>query len=101
MRKIYLFAFLFLLCGCQLVQGQILAPLPPHSTTFTGNVRGYWFTAPACFTITGLEVASEAGAGSQNIAVCRLPATPPIYSATTNVFTTLFVTQNNATVGTI
>lgn len=101
MRKIYLL-LLLLLVGMDLsVQAQIVAPLPAHASQFTGNVRGYWFTSPSCFTITGLEVPTDAGAGSQNIAVCRLDAVPPIFSVTTNAFTTLYVTQNNSTTGVI
>ncbi len=99
MKKIYHFLFLLLCSGGLFAQTQLV--LPAHSTTFSGNVRGYWFTSPTCFTITGLEVASEAGAGTQNIAVIRLPAPPPIFAATTNVFTTLFLTQNNPATGVI
>ena len=101
MRKFYFFALLLFGFGSILAQTQIQMPLPAHSTTFPGNVRGYWFVAPTCFTITGLEVPSEAGTGAQNIAVMRLPAAPPIFSATTNVFTTLFLTQNNPATGII
>jgi PKD repeat protein len=82
-------------------QTMIQAPLPPHASTYTGNVRGYWFTAPDCFTLTGLEVASEAGAGNQSIAVLRLDTLPAVYPVTTNAFTTLFLTQNNPAVGVI
>lgn len=99
MRKLIL--SVLMLCLFSATQAQTVAPLPAHSTTFTGNVRGYWFTSPSCFTITGLEVATEAGSGTQNIAVIRFPSPPPIYSATTNVFTVLFLTQNNATAGVI
>lgn len=101
MRKFYFFTFLLLLFGGIHAQTQIQAPLPAHGSQYTGNVRGYWFTAPTCFTITGLEVASEAGGGLQNIAVMRLYSPPPLYSATTNVFTTLFLTQNNPASGII
>lgn len=83
------------------IVAQTVAPLPAHNVQFSGNVRGYWFTAPDCFTITGLEVATEAGAGAQNIAVLRLYAPPPIFSATTNAFTVLFLTQNNPATGVI
>lgn len=74
--------------------------LPPHASVFTGNVRGYWFTAPIDFTITGLDIPVEVS-GLQNIAVVRFSATPPLYATTTNSFTTLFLTQNDPTVGVI
>jgi hypothetical protein len=78
-----------------------IAPLPAQSTTFTGNVRGYWFTAPLSFTITGLRVPDATV--DQSIAVVKfIPAVPPpVYTATTNDFTTLFLTQNNTNTGVI
>lgn len=84
-----------------LAQNFIQMPLPPQATTFSGNVRGYWFTSPTCFTITGLEVPTDASAGLQNIAVVRLDSVPPQYPATTNAFTTLFLTQNDTASGMI
>ncbi len=75
--------------------------MPNQTSTFTGNVRGYYFVAPSCFTITGLQVPTDASSGAQSIAVVRFYATPPTYSVTTNSFTTLFLTQNNATAGII
>lgn len=80
---------------------QSVIDLPAHSSTYSGNVRGYWFTAPKDFTITGVELPTDAGAGAQSIAVVRLAAEPPLYSATTNDFELLFLTQNDATVGMI
>lgn len=77
-----------------------MMPHNAHSSIYTGNVRGYWFVAPCDFTITGLKNPPEIS-GLQNIAVVSLPTTPPTFSATTNTFTTLFLTQNNPTVGII
>lgn len=70
--------------------------LPNQTTTFSGNVRGYWFTAPADFVITGVRVPTDASSGNSNIAILKLPTTPPVYSATTNTFDVLYLTQNNA-----
>ncbi len=81
-------------------QTQILAPHPAQTTTFSGNVRGYYFVAPTCFTITGVEVPNN-NSGNQSIAVVRFNAIPPIFSTTTNSFTTLFLTQNNPATGII
>lgn len=83
------------------LQAQTLMPLPPQSSTFSGNVRGYWFTAPTCFTITGVEVPTDASSGAQNIAVVRLNNPPPTYATTTNDFTLLFLTQNDPATGVI
>ncbi len=64
--------------------------LPPHSTNFGGNVRGYWFTAPSCFTITGLRVPEDASSEGQNIEIIRFNSgEPPLYSGTTNDFVSL------------
>ena len=72
-------------------------PLPPQVTTFTGNVRGYWFTAPSSFTMSALYVPTNASSGNQNIAVIKFNGAtpPPAFPGTTNAFTTLFLTQNN------
>lgn len=83
------------------VSAQTLMPLPAQTGTFSGNVRGYWFTAPTCFTITGLEVPTDASSGAQNIAVVRLNNPPPTFSTTTNDFTLLYLTQNNPIGGVI
>lgn len=72
-----------------------LMPLPNQTGTFTGNVRGYWFTAPSNFSIKGLRVPTEAGGGAQSIAVLRFASPPPVFAATTNNFETLFLTQSN------
>jgi len=77
--------------------------LPPQTATFTGNVRGYWFTAPTSFTMTSLFVPTDASTGSQSIAVVRFNGAvpPPVFAATTNAFATLFLTQNNPAAGAI
>jgi Secretion system C-terminal sorting domain len=90
-----------LFIGSLSAQTQIQMALPAQTTLFTGNVRGYWFTAPTCFTITGLEVPASAGSGLQSIAVVRFQANPPLFTSTTNNFTTLYLTQNNTASGII
>jgi len=81
----------------------VTIPLPNQNGTFTGNVRGYWFTAPTNFTMTALRVPTDASSGNQSIAVVRFnPATPPpAFPGTTNAFTTLFLSQNNPAAGNI
>ncbi len=83
--------------------GPLTIPLNAQTGTFTGNVRGYFFTAPANFTMTALRVPTDASAGTQNIAVVRMTGAtpPPAFPATTNAFTTLFLTQVNPAVGNI
>lgn len=85
------------------VQAQTPMGLPAQSGTFSGNVRGYYFTAPTCFTITGLEVPTDASSGAQSIAVVRFwnNQTPPLYATTTNAFTVLYLTQSNPATGMI
>lgn len=73
--------------------------MPGQTSTFTGNVRGYYFVAPSCFTITGAMIPTDASTGDQSIAIVRFYDTPPTYSATTNSFTVLYLTQNNTNSG--
>jgi hypothetical protein len=81
--------------------GSGTVPLPAHGSNYTGaNVRGMWFTAPVGFTITGLQALTQL-TGSQSIAVVKFAAPPPIFSATTNAFTLLYLTQNNPATGVI
>ena len=63
----------------------------PFGTDFqsTSLTRGYWFTAPVAFTITGLRVPTDVGTEVQNIEIVRLSAAPPAYSTVTNSFTSL------------
>ena len=90
-----------LVTGSLWSQTQILAPMPGQTGTFSGNVRGYWFTAPTCFTITGADVPTEASSGNQSIAIVRFhgDTPPPAYSATTDAFTTLFLVQDGSATG--
>lgn len=79
------------------------ASMPAQTGIFSGNSRGYWFTAPTNFTITSLKVPTTASSGNQSIAVLKFTGNtpPPVFSSTTNAFTTLFITQNNTTAGNI
>ena len=64
-----------------------LMPLSTYSNPYTGNVRGYYFTAPTNFTISGLRVPTYASSGSQSIAVVKFTAGPPAaYPTLTNSF---------------
>jgi photosystem II stability/assembly factor-like uncharacterized protein/subtilisin-like proprotein convertase family protein len=78
-------------------------PLGAQTGTFGGLARGYFFTAPTNFTMTALRVPTDASAGNQNVAVVRFTGAtpPPAFPATTNAFTTLFVSQNNPAAGNI
>lgn len=61
--------------------------LPAEGSTFSNNVRGYYFTAPVDFVITGLRVPTTASSGPQNIAILRFPnSAPPLWNSTTNDF---------------
>lgn len=74
-----------------------MIPLPPHSTVYTGSVRGYWFIAPTNFTIVGLRVSADAGTGNQFIHLMKInDPTPVLYPTASTNFTTLAYI-NNAT----
>ncbi len=79
------------------------APLPPHGSNYSGNVRGYYFTAPVDFIISGLWVPTEASGGGQNIEVLLFDnqTPPPAWSATTNAFTSLGYWSNHDPLDTI
>lgn len=77
----------------QIVQAQTMIPIPAHSTTYSPQIRGFWFTAPVDFVITGLRIPSEAGSGLQYIQVFKInDAVPVVYSTTSTNFTSLHVT---------
>lgn len=68
--------------------------------TFTGNTRGYWFTAPVDFLIDGIHVVPDASTDNQDVAIVRFNSgAPPLFSSTTNDFTTLFLSQDDSTAG--
>ena len=88
MEKSYPFSYLkavlsfLLLFTLNQSMGQTMMPLPPHASVYTGNVRGYWFTAPVNFTITGLRVSPQAGTGLQYIHVFKInDPVPVVYAA--------------------
>ena len=65
--------------GAQGVQAQAIETMDvgPHNSTFSGNVRGYWFTAPRDFYIVGVDVPTEASTANFNAVIIRFPAPPP------------------------
>ena len=69
----------------------------PQVDTFDGWTRGYYFTAPTAFTITGVYVPTDASSANQSIQVVRFNSSaPPIFSNTTDDFTSLGLWQDNA-----
>ncbi len=87
------------------VQSQSLATgsisLPAYASTYNGNTRGMWFTAPTSFIITGVQVPTDVSSGNQSIAIMKFPSNPPTYSSVTNTFSILYLTQNNTNTGII
>ena len=67
--------------------------LPNHEQFFSGNVRGYYFTAPTDFCLTNVRVPTDAS-GSQSVAIVKFNSgTPPVFPSTTNDFTQLHYTS--------
>jgi hypothetical protein len=81
---------LSLMAGSAFGQCQFAA-MPAQSGPFPGNTRGYVFTAPVDFRITGVNVLLPPGSVNQfaNFAIVRHVAEPPFFPAVTNDFTSL------------
>ncbi|PBQ34364.1 hypothetical protein CNR22_22160 [Sphingobacteriaceae bacterium] len=69
--------------------------LPAQASIYTGHLtRGFWFTAPVDFIITGLRVPLDiTGTANSGIAVMKFSAVPPTYATTTSSFNTLYLDQ--------
>ena len=68
--------------------------LPAHLNNVAAmETRGFYFTAPVDFIITGLRVPVAIGGTISGIAVMKFPAVPPLYTNVTNTFNTLFLDQ--------
>jgi hypothetical protein len=75
-------------------------PLPAQAGSYSGNIRGYFFTAPINFTITGVRVPEDAATGNQTVEILRFNAgTPPAYPGLTNDFVSLAYFNSVASTG--
>ena len=64
--------------------------LPNQSSTYGPNVRGYYFTAPIDFCITGVKVPTTASSDCQNVAIVKFTSGAPLaYPTLTNNFVQL------------
>ena len=73
----------------------------PQTSTYDGLTRGYWFTAPAAFTITGLFIPDTASTGVQNLQVLRFTGTPTTYPIEGTNFSSLGLFLNQSATSTV
>ena len=94
MKKFY-FLFLILVGTASISLSQITMPLPPHGSVYNGLPRGYWFTAPVAFTITGVKISPESGTGTQYIHImkCNDPFPVAFGSQSTNFNTLAYISN--------
>jgi hypothetical protein len=67
-----------------------ISGIPPQSSVFTGNARGYWFTAPFDIVITGFRVPDDASSAVQNVQVMRFAAPPANFPGNSSYDALLF-----------
>ena len=89
MRKfnlLWLFMMFFVINGFS----QTMMPLPGYGSTYSATqTRGYWFTAPTDFIISGLKVPTDVGTDDQYIQLVKFNTTPPAFPGTATGFTNL------------
>ena len=76
------------------VEAQSIIPIPPHGSVFSGNSRGFWFTAPTDFVITGVRAPYDFNTTAQSVHLVKFNTPPPAWSSTTTDFTTLHYSAN-------
>ena len=96
MKRIFLVVLaILLICICSSPVSATLIDVGPQVATYTSMTRGFWFTAPTDFRITGLGVPTDASSANFDVAVVRLNEEPPYYPLATTDFDTLFLSRNN------
>ena len=87
-----------LACATFLPAAATTIDVGPQTGTYSGNVRGFWFTAPTDLTITGLDVPTDASTGNIDAAILRLPASPPDFAlGGTSTYDILYQLRDSAT----
>lgn len=85
---------IILLSVSPFAEAQNVIPTSPPGSTFIGNSRGYWFTSPCDFRITGVRAPPDFSTMPQTIHLVKFTSPPPTYSSTTTAFTTLYYGSN-------
>jgi hypothetical protein len=67
-----------------------------QSLLASGGTRGFWFTAPTNFTITGVGAPADTVSSNFDISILRFVASPPLLPSNTTTFDTLYLSRDNA-----
>lgn len=67
------------------------------TSTYSTQARGYWFTAPTDFVITGLDIPTYASTDGIYATIVKINTTVPLYPTTTTSYTVLYQVLNSST----
>ncbi len=67
------------------------------TSTYSAQARGYWFTAPTDFVITGLDIPTYASTAGIYATIVKINTTVPLFPSSTSNYTILYQVLNSST----